>query len=53
MMMRDHCGCMPGHLYMHQRQSPTVLTGAGYICQERVRADDEPQDLDPNEPANR
>ena len=38
---------------MHQRQHPTVLTGAGPMCQERVRADHEAQDLDPNEPANR
>ena len=38
---------------MHQRQHPTVLTGAGSMCQEWVRADDEAQDLDPNEPANR
>ena len=53
MMMRYHWGRMPGHLYMHQRQHPTVLTGAGSMCQERVRADDEAQDLGPDEPANR
>ena len=53
MMMRYHWGRMPSHLYMHQRQRPTVLTGAGPMCQEKVRADDEAQDLDPDEPANR
>ena len=53
MMMRYHWDHMPSHLYMHQRQHPTVLTGTGSMCQERVRADDEAQDLDPDEPANR
>ena len=43
---------MPGHLYMHQRQHPTVINGAGSMGQERVRADDEAQDLDFDEHAN-
>ena len=51
-MMRYHWGRMPGHLYMHQRQRPTGLSGAGSMGQERVRADDEAQELDSDEPAN-
>ena len=43
---------MPGHLYMHQIQRPTGFSGAGSMGQERVRANDEAQELDSNEPAN-
>lgn len=48
MMMRHHWGLMPGHPYMHQKQTPVAHSGANLTSQERRSGDDhEAQYTDP------